>query len=126
MYLLHATMMRTVLAWAMFGILPGPTIFPNVAVDELDSVVVRVVEFKTPITLMVVKGVVFASWMMLLIFISATWRDRVDGFSIEFARSVEDIMSGRGSVMPRIEEFLSRNTVDKENVIIEEVNVAIV
>jgi len=119
--------MRTVLAWIMFGILLRPTTIPNVAVDELDSVVVRVVNFNTPSTLMVVKGLVFTSWMVLLIFIAAVWRDRVDGFSIEFAKSVEDIMSGRRSnYMPRIEGFVARNLRDKENGSIQEGNIAIV
>ena len=127
MYLLHATMMRTVLAWIVFGLLPSPTIFPNVAVDELDSVVVRVVELNTPSTVMGAKGIVFALWMMLLIFISTIWRDRVDGFSIEFARSVEDIMSGRRSIcMPRIGRLLSRNMGDKGIIDeVKEVSIAI-
>lgn len=115
-------MMRTVLAWIMFGVLPQPSIFPNVAVDELDSVVVRVVKLNTPSTLMGVKGVIFASWMMLLISVSTVWRDRVDGFSVDFARSIEDIMSGRrDACVPRLELRLYRNMESKEKGIIEEV-----
>lgn len=122
MYLLHATLMRTILAWVMFGVLPQPSIFPNVAVDEIDAVVVRVVELNTPSTLMIVKGLVFATWMMSLICFSVVWRDRVDGFSVEFARSIEDIMSGRSeNYVPRLELLLYRSTGTKEKGVIEEV-----
>ena len=75
LYLLHGVMMRTVLSWIIYGLLPHQWLKTNE-----DEQFVRNVQ-----------GLVFILWMGLLIFVATIWRDLVDRGSVNFARWISDV-----------------------------------
>jgi hypothetical protein len=96
MYLIHATLMRTVLAWVLFGILPQP--FQEEVVrsnangpGRFTDIVVHPLSFAWT----VVRGAVFILWMCLLVSVATVWRDRVDRWGIKLARLVEEAATGQ-------------------------------
>jgi len=93
MYLLHATMMRTLLAWVLYGLLPLPLQAEMVERDESNS---QIAEISVSLRFMwsIVEATVFILWMGLLIRVSAIWRNRVDSYSINLAKWLEQVMAG--------------------------------
>jgi len=74
MYLLHSILMRSVLVWVVYGLIPLPP------------------EGQARQTVLVIA---FGLWLVLLIYLSVVWRDRLDGASVVFTKWAEEVMLGK-------------------------------
>jgi peptidoglycan/LPS O-acetylase OafA/YrhL len=89
LYLIHSILMRSVLVWVIYGIIP-----------ESDGIVARLSDFegtRPPISLLWSFVVVctFASWLALVIYLSKLWRDKLDGQFVKLSSWMEDLMLGK-------------------------------
>jgi len=97
MYLLHSMLMRSVLVWVIYGLIPdsggivrrlsdyGYTSDGDTEFEAGKSV------FWSLVTLVAMAG-----WFGLLTVLSVLWKDRLDGYFLRFAQWGEEIMLGRG------------------------------
>src|SRR5579862_1400416 len=82
-YLIHSFVMRSVLVWVIYGIVPqGP-------------VVVR----------LVLNSIAFLGYLGLVIWLSLLWKENVDVWCASFAQGVEDIVLGNQSMMETLSSF---------------------
>ena len=90
MYLLQASMMRSILAWVVYGFIPrsaGLVWRP----DAGGNAGAPAKSFMWAI----ITWLVFGLWLILLMYLSTLWRDRLDGSFIAFAQFAEEVMLGK-------------------------------
>ena len=91
-YLLHSTLIKTVLVWLV--VLTSEKEVGNVADgDEKSSMVIA---HSLSIFWVIVKALTYPLWIVVLMYLSTMWRDRVDTSCIIFAKRVEQIMTRKG------------------------------
>jgi hypothetical protein len=91
MYLLHATLLRTVLVWLMYEVIPGVLYETTPKVDGNIEKATKTI----PNIPAILQALAFCLWMALLICLSMVWRDRVDRSCMAFSEWVEQIMRDR-------------------------------
>jgi len=91
MYLIHGFLMRSTLAWIMYGLLPEP----DGAGSRVNSDVHR-------LTWDVIDSIIFMLWMIPLIYLSKLWRDYVDPMCIKFALVAEEVFLGKRALLETI------------------------
>lgn len=79
-YLIHSFLMRTVLVWVVYGLIPE------------SPWLIRAV----------LNTIAFVVWMTLLTYLSVLWRDKVDVSTGVFTQWVEDIMVGKKTILGSI------------------------
>jgi hypothetical protein len=94
MYLIHGTLMRTVLAWMIYGILPQPWQEEVIGQNENGERISEIRDHYLSFWWTTVKGVMFVLWMALLVFISRLWRNYIDRASLTFIKYLEEVMTG--------------------------------
>ena len=83
MYLIHGFLMRSTLAWIMYGLLPEP-----------DGSGCRVNGDTQGLMWDVTDSIIFILWIIPLIYLSKLWRDYVDPMCIRFALIAEEVLLG--------------------------------
>src|SRR5579864_1814278 len=86
LYLLHGIMMKTILSWILYGILPHQWLKTNEDEQFIRNV----------------QGLVFILWMGVLIFVTTIWRDLVDRWSVNFARRISDVSAKKRDLSKEI------------------------
>jgi hypothetical protein len=90
MYLLHAILMRTILAWVIYGLFRQPWQEETVEGNETEHQS-HLVTF----ILSILRDIGIALWMGLLLYVSAVWRNWVDFYSISLSKWLEEVMAGK-------------------------------
>jgi peptidoglycan/LPS O-acetylase OafA/YrhL len=80
-YLVHLTLLRTVLVWLIYQLIP--------------SLSQKTAESGEISSFPVLQAVAFLAWMALLMWVGKIWRDRVDKSCIIFAKWMEQMMTDR-------------------------------
>lgn len=99
LYLLHATLMRSLLAYIIYSI-PKRTERKVVIVNHLgeqlriDTVVTKVWRGWG-----VVRSLLFGVWMVLLVVLAHVWRKKVDGLSLWVSKWLEEVASGKRGIL---------------------------
>jgi hypothetical protein len=93
MYLIHSFLMRSLLVWVIYAVIP-----------ESGGLVRRPIDFSgEPVekSLMwtLVTALAMLSWLGLLVYLSVLWRDRLDGHFMAMARWGEEAMLGKKSLL---------------------------
>jgi hypothetical protein len=91
MYLIHGFLMRSTLAWIMYGLLPEP--------DGSGS---RVNGNTQRLMWDVIDTIIIILWMIPLVFLSKLWRDHVDPTCIKFALMAEEVLLGKRALSETI------------------------
>src|SRR5579859_1884660 len=99
LYLLHATLMRSLLAYIIYNI-PKRSERRVVVVNHLGEQV----RIDTVVTEVwrgwgVVRSLLFGVWMVLLLMLAHLWRRRVDGISLGVAKWLEQVASGKKEIL---------------------------
>jgi hypothetical protein len=93
MYLIHSFMMRSLLAWVVYGLIPDSTgLVGRVSDYEEDRV-------PKSILWSMVTAITMASWLALVMYLSVLWRDRLDPLFGTAAQWVENVMLGKKSLL---------------------------
>jgi peptidoglycan/LPS O-acetylase OafA/YrhL len=79
MYLLHPFLLRTILAWVVFGLIP------NVFGEAVG--IIKVIS-------VVLTFLAYVLWMVFLVYLSTVWKNRVDTACILVANWAEQILTG--------------------------------
>lgn len=89
-YLIHAILIRSLLVWVIYGILPlsPPAVGRVFSGDRLSATHISAIWA-------VVYFLVFGSWLVLTMYLSTLWRDRLDGHCVAFAMWVEEAVAGK-------------------------------
>jgi len=85
-FLLHNTLLRTVLVWAVYQGIPSLRT-PNVGENDAQSTEIVTNSFAS------LQALAFCLWLVLLILLCKVWRDRVDRSCLIFSQWVEHIMT---------------------------------
>ena len=72
LYLMHGFMMRSLLSWVVYGLIPQETAIRYI-----------------------LNSITFAAWISLVASLATAWRNHVDNKLFEFAQWAEEIFSGR-------------------------------
>lgn len=90
MYLLHAILMRTVLAWVIYGLLRQPWQEETVEGNEIQHQ-------SHPLTFIssILRDVALVLWLGLLLYVSTLWKNWVDFYSISLSKWLEEVMAGK-------------------------------
>lgn len=88
LYLIHSFLMRSVLVWVIYGVIPESGGLVRRA-SELEGVSVE-----KSILWTIITAVVMVLWLGLVILLSALWRDRLDGLFVKFSKWAEEVMCG--------------------------------
>jgi hypothetical protein len=80
MYLLHPLLLRTILAWVVFGLIPSTF---GEAVGIMKAIAV------------VLTTLTYVLWTVLLLYLSTLWRDRVDKACILIVNWAEQTLMGK-------------------------------
>jgi hypothetical protein len=91
MYLIHSMLMRSVLAWVIYGFIPESGGLAR-RLSDWDDPAPQKSLFWTMIT-----AFTYASWGLLLVYLSVLWRDKLDGHFVKIAAMAEEIMLGKRS-----------------------------
>lgn len=94
MYLLHATLMRTVLAWVLYGLLPQPW-QAEMQAEAIEGIENPYETHPFPFIWSVIWGIVFILWLGLLLCVSTIWRNWIDFYSIILSKWLEEVMAGK-------------------------------
>ena len=91
MYLIHSFMMRSVLVWIIYGLIP-----------DSGGIVRRMSDYGPQeghegksLFWSMVTVVAIGGWFALLTVLSVLWRDRLDGYFLKFSVWGEEIMLGK-------------------------------
>jgi hypothetical protein len=106
MYLLHSPLMRSILTWVKFGLLPhsADAMMQHVSGPNREYTA-PVKAYGVDLLWTVVNWVAYGLWMALLIYVCVVWRDRVDVLCVEFARWTEEVMLGKRNLWGTMNEF---------------------
>jgi peptidoglycan/LPS O-acetylase OafA/YrhL len=96
MYLLHSFLMRSVLVWVIYGVIPDSGGLVRRPMD-FGEYPVEKSAFWT-----IVTGVSMLAWFGLLVYVSVLWRDQLDGSFVALAKWSEEVMLGKASVLASI------------------------
>jgi peptidoglycan/LPS O-acetylase OafA/YrhL len=91
LYLLHSLMMRSILVWVVFGLLPSSVPERWIPIGSNPQRIIPVLSASMTL-------IAFGSWLALLMYLSTLWRDRVDRLSVTFAQWAEEAMLGQKSL----------------------------
>jgi hypothetical protein len=123
LYLLHATLMRSLLATVIFS-LPRRTEQRVVIVNEreeqlrIDTVITEVSQGWG-----IVRAMAFGGWFVGLIYLAHVWRRKVDGLSLVMAKWLEEVASGRKALLSRGQgEGVQAGNQEGNGVVIEGMN----
>jgi len=89
-YLTHSFLMRSILTWVMFGLLP------------------RSSEDVGWFAWVIVRSLAFASFFALLTAISTLWRNRIDRVALFVAQWSEEVLLGKRAVLDSIDGILHK------------------
>jgi len=95
LYLLHGPLLRSVLAWIVYGV--SPTLWDqDIAVllghgTELVGFLASFLRFIWGAA----KFGLLVSWCVMLVFLAVLWRDHVDKRSVTISKWIEDVLHGR-------------------------------
>src|SRR5579871_5822151 len=95
MYLVHGTLIKTVLCWVFYELLPAPMEEITATIGKDGKMTTTTVELLPSILWRAIYCFVWVGWMGLLISLSVIWRNKVDALSIQVAKTVEEIMAGK-------------------------------
>jgi peptidoglycan/LPS O-acetylase OafA/YrhL len=99
MYLIHSFMMRSFATWVMYGLLPSAP-----------GLIARYGVGRPPIGFQVIIGglvdvLALSGCLALLMYLSTVWRDRLDSLCVSFAWWVEQVMTGKKSLLGSASAF---------------------
>jgi hypothetical protein len=110
MYLLHGTLLRTVLVWLLYSIIPPQKIEDVARLDEDGDIVIITLVYPESFVLKILRPLACVAWMALVIFLSVLWKNRIDSLSVRVGKTMEEVMMGKQPLFPPKEN----DTVKKE------------
>jgi hypothetical protein len=119
MYLLHATLLKSILVWIIYGLFPQPWEENNREINPQGRAH-TVTTVHNPSYIWTVLGwFVFAAWFAMLLFLCTLWRNYVDTASLRAAKYMEEVVTGKRTLMVRVDtkpfELPSLAKVDESN-----------
>jgi hypothetical protein len=93
MYLIHSFLMRSVLVWIVYGLIPESGGFVR-RMNDYEAERVPKSLFWTIITI-----VAIGLWFVLLTVLSKLWRDKLDPHFMKFAQYGEEVMMGKRRIV---------------------------
>jgi hypothetical protein len=82
-------MMRSLLVWLVYGLIPDSSGFSRRESDYTDQPVPKSILWSF------ITAMAMAMWLVLLMYLSVVWRDRLDCYFMAFAKWGEDVMLGK-------------------------------
>ena len=107
MYLLQSSLQRSILAWVIFGLIPKSGGLVHIPGDR-DGVPIE-----QSIVWAIVTVLVFFFWLVLLMYLSVLWRDRLDQSFIAFAQWAEEVMLGKKVLLSSNGRSLWANKIEQ-------------
>lgn len=107
MYLLQSSLQRSILAWVIFGLIPKSGGLVHIPGDR-DGVPIE-----QSIVWAIVTVLVFLFWLVLLMYLSVLWRDRLDQSFIAFAQWAEEVMLGKKVLLSSNGRSLWANKIEQ-------------
>jgi uncharacterized membrane protein len=98
MYLVHATLIKTVLVWAVHVFLPylETVLQLNRDGERVNGYVVHYICSQFIRALM--NAFIFVAWMALMIYVSKIWTDHVDRAAVAISRHLEEMFSDKSGI----------------------------
>jgi hypothetical protein len=100
MYLLHGTLIRTVLVWLLYGVIPPQKIEDVARLDEDGAIVIITLVYPESFMWKILRPVACMGWMALVVFLSVLWKNRIDSLSVRVGKTMEDVMMGKRPLFP--------------------------
>jgi hypothetical protein len=99
MYLLHGTLIRTVLVWLLYGI-PQEKVESIAQLNENGEIVTITITYPESFIWKIARPMAWIGWTALVIFLSVLWKNRIDSLSVKVGKTMEDVMSGKRPLFP--------------------------
>lgn len=114
MYLLHGILLRSLLVWLFYGLIPQESVYEHAEMNEEGQIVATTVKSEPAYIWTLAKPVVFVLWFGLLICLSVIWRDRVDSVNSRLTKAMEEIMTGKRQLYQRNEMVVVKDLHELE------------
>jgi len=116
MYLLHGLLLRSLLVWLLYGVIPKESVHEHAQMNEEGRIVATTVKSEPAYIWTLAKPVVLVLWFGLLICLSVVWRDRVDTINSRFTKAMEEIMAGKRPLLQRKETVVVKDLHELEEI----------
>ena len=102
LYLLHATLIRSLLSYLIYSIPRSSEQLVAVVNEQGEHIRTITMVIQVSRVWAVVRSFAFAAWLVGLVLLAHVWTKKVDGFSLSFAKWLEEVVSGKRGVFERI------------------------
>jgi hypothetical protein len=99
MYLLHATLIKTLLVWMLYGLLPQSVTESVKQIGEHGEEVIVLVTHNPSAIWLIVKVLVWIVWICILVALSVLWRNHIDFMCVRSAKHLEKVMMGERNAL---------------------------
>jgi hypothetical protein len=98
MYLLHATLLKSILVWIFYGLFPQPWEEKNREINPQGHVHTTTTVHNPSYIWTILGWFVFATWFAILVVLCTLWRNYVDAASLTAAKYMEEVVTGKRSL----------------------------
>ena len=103
MYLLHGILLRSLLVWLLYGLIPQESVSEHAEMNE-EGQIITITERSPPAYIWTLaKPVLFVLWFGILICLSVLWKNRIDSMNSRFTKTMEEIMTGKRPIFQKKE-----------------------
>jgi hypothetical protein len=116
MYLLHGTLLRTVLVWLLYSVIPPQKIEDVARLDEDGEIVITTLVYPESPVWKILRPVACIAWMALVVFLSILWKNRIDSLSVRVGKTMEEVMAGKRPLfLPSENDTIKKELLKHEN-----------
>jgi hypothetical protein len=114
MYLLHGILLRSLLVWLLYGLIPQESTIERAQMNEKGQIVTITERAPPAYIWTLAKPIVFLIWFGILIGLSVVWRNKVDSMNSRLTRAMEEILTGKRPLWQRRETVVVKDLHELE------------
>lgn len=116
MYLLHGTLIRTVLVWLLYGVIPQQKVESFARLNEDGEIVTIAVIYPESFVWKIARPMAWIGWTALVIFLSVLWKNRIDSLSVRVGKTMEEVMMGKRPLFtPKENDTIKKDSLKHGN-----------
>ena len=115
MYLLHGPLLRSLLVWMLYGLIPHESAHQHAKMNAEGEIVPVMEKSESAYIWMIVRPVIFMIWIGILILLSLLWKNRIDSMNSRLTKTMEEIMTGKRPLFQRKETTVVKDLPELEN-----------